>query len=255
MSDSDIFEKANVRDLVSGALAPPAVLALPHRVYIAYRPDSDILYNRFPELKDLSQKWVHGNVNNNGGDLPRLYLLAMNVKHVLADGVVGDIAELGVYKGNSAALLAHYARTNGRTLYLFDTFDGFVPEDFSAQDPNREMGFRDTSVEFVLENTGTEAVECIKGRFPGTLTQEISARSFAIVHIDADLYQPTKAGLDFFYERLSPGGMLIVHDYINEYWGGVKQAVDEFAARVPEQFVLMPDKSGTAILRKNINRT
>ena len=35
----------------------------------------------------------------------------------------GDLAELGVYKGNTAFMLADLARRDGRIAYLFDTFE------------------------------------------------------------------------------------------------------------------------------------
>jgi len=35
-------------------------------------------------------------------DLPRLYALIFNVKQIIEENVPGDIAELGVHKGNSA---------------------------------------------------------------------------------------------------------------------------------------------------------
>jgi hypothetical protein len=60
-----------------------------------------------------------------------------------------------------------------------------------------------------------------------------------------------KAGLEFFYPRLAPGGLLLLHDYSSGCFPGAKQAVDEFAKTIPENIVLQPDKSGTAIIRKS----
>ena len=36
---------------------------------------------------------------------------------------------------------------------------------------------------------------------------------FALVHLDCDLYAPMRAGLEFFYPKLVPGGFMIIHDY------------------------------------------
>ena len=83
------------------------------------------------------------------------------------------------------------------------------------------------------------------------MTADIAQRQYAVVHLDCDLYAPIKAGLEFFYDRVSPGGILIVHDYANPCWDGPKRAVDEFMPRIAENLVLIPDKSGTAIIRKN----
>lgn len=64
------------------------------------------------------------------------------------------------------------------------------------------------------------------------------------------LYAPTKAALEFFYPRMSAGGVLFVHDYASGIWPGVTHAVDELRAATGESLVLLPDKSGTAIIRK-----
>ena len=111
--------------LITGPLAPPQVLCSRSQLYVAYRPDSDLGFSAHPELQSPANKWVANNVRNNAGDLPRFYALALNIKQVIADGIAGDFAELGVYRGNSAAILAHYARDNHRSLFLFDTFEGF----------------------------------------------------------------------------------------------------------------------------------
>jgi hypothetical protein len=59
-----------------------------------------------------------------------------------------------------------------------------------------------------------------------------------------------KAALECFYPRVSPGGILLLHDYSSGHWPGVRQAVDEFFQKLPEKPILIPDKSGTAIVRK-----
>src|SRR5260221_4460633 len=107
--------KQRRQQLLISQHTPPKVLRGDQRFYLAYRPDSDAFLSRFPELAELSAKWVYNNVQNNGGDLPRLYSIALNTREILEDEVPGHIAELGVYRGNSAAVLGHYARTNGRT--------------------------------------------------------------------------------------------------------------------------------------------
>jgi len=68
--------------------------------------------------------------------------------------------------------------------------------------------------------------------------------------MDADLYNPTKAGLEYFYPRLSPGGVIFIHDY-NDKWQGLIKAVDEFAATIPEKLILVPDLDSTVMIVKN----
>jgi Flp pilus assembly protein TadD len=220
-------------------------------LYISYRPDSDTTFHLHPEFRELLPKWTLNNELNNSGDLSRLYLLLLNIKQVLAARVPGALAELGVYRGNSAAVLAHYARRFGRELYLFDTFDGFDARDLKGIDGNKAGNVFETSLDLVRSVVGEDSVTFVPGYFPDSIPQTLLAQEFAIVHLDCDLYEPFKASLAFFYPRLSPGGMMIFHDYSSGYFDGAKKAVDEFAATIPEQLALMPDKSGTAILRKN----
>jgi O-methyltransferase len=51
------------------------------------------------------------------------------------------------------------------------------------------------------------------------------------VFFDCDLYQPACDTLDFFWSKLSKGGLFLLHDYFYEPGGfsGVKKAVDEFS--------------------------
>jgi hypothetical protein len=180
--------------------------------YTAYRPYSDVVLGAYSELLYLSEKWIANNGEDNAGDLPRLYALVLNLKQILADSVPGDFAELGVYRGNSVAVLAHYARAHGRQLYLFDTFQGFDARDLTGGDRDRHMEFRNTSLDLVRQTVGTDAVFWIKGYFPASIPSDFVGTQFSLVHLDCDLYEPMKAALEFFYPRLSPSGLLIIHD-------------------------------------------
>lgn len=197
----------------------------------------------------LRTDWIEKNKQNNDADLIRLLFLLVNVEEILEKNIPGAFAELGVYKGNSAKLLHQLAPE--RFLYLFDTFSGFEKGDV-AQDPKEnihERHFLDTSLEKVKAFLGSSPyLHFCPGHFPETVHQVPSSQRFALVHLDADLYRPTRAGLEFFYPRMSPGGMMILHDYCGA-WPGVKQAVDEFLQDKPESLIRIPDKSGTAIFR------
>ena len=43
-----------------------------------------------------------------------------------------------------------------------------------------------------------------------------------------DLYKPTFDGLEYFYDRMTSGGVILVHDYFTKDLSGVKKAVEEF---------------------------
>ncbi len=89
-----------------------------------------------------------------------------------------------------------------RKLHLFDTFEGFDQKDLaheSSSNPGHSIDFSDTGVETVAKFIeGNENIIFHKGYFPQT-TETLPDQLYAFVHLDADLYQPTLAGLRYFY--------------------------------------------------------
>jgi len=66
------------------------------------------------------------------------------------------------------------------------------------------------------------------GYFPETLKGFSSP--IALAHLDADLYESTKNGLESFWPLVSAGGGIIGDDYGWQHCPGVKMAFDEFCA-------------------------
>ena len=158
----------------------------------------------------------------------------------LLENIPGSVAELGVFQGNTAAII-NEAFPN-RKLYLFDTFEGFNSADIATEQEKcfsqaRAGEFSDTNVELVLEKMPHPKM-CVpkKGWFPDSAKDV--GEEFALVRIDVDLYEPTLAGLNWFSERLSLGGFILVDDYFNENYAGVKAAVDEWLNKHHERKLL-----------------
>jgi len=225
---------------------------------LAYAPDrySENLpkYQREPGLRSSidPRSFYVGNRTNNCGDSVRLNFLSLTCDQLIKEGVRGSIAELGVYKGNTAFLLAQLARFFDTTAYLLDTYEGFPSEDLVGE-AKLSDNFSDTSLESVRSLVGEKNVSFIKGRFPGTANAIPDAERFCLVNLDCDLYAPFSAALQYFYPRLLPGGFLIMHDYSSLHWPLIEKAVDEFFADKPERPILIPDKSGTAVVRKTVS--
>lgn len=236
------------------------ILAIPLRygasstrtMFLAHQPDSYAVHDRHAEFEELRHRFTAHNRRNNSGDLARLWSLLLNLEQIEAEGVRGDFAELGVWRGNTAAVLAHVASRSGRRVFLFDTFTGFDRRDLVGADATNAPEFADTSVAQVRETIGPAAACCefVRGFFPSTVTATHEGTTFAAVSLDADLYEPMKAGLDFFYPRLAVGGIMFLHDYANPRWPGCRRAVDEFCRQTSQRVVVMPDKSGSAFLRR-----
>jgi O-methyltransferase len=166
--------------------------------------------------------------------------------------VPGALAELGVFQGQFAAAMNRLAPT--RNLYLFDTFSGFDQRDVESEQSRWVCSRVDiphdgTSVDFVMSQMSTpRMVEPVVGWFPESAAGISEDLRFALVSLDADLYEPMAAGLEWFFDRLSPGGFLMVHDYNNSQFPGVRRAVEEFSSARALWSAPIPDSGGTAII-------
>jgi len=167
-------------------------------------------------------------------------------------GIQGAVAEVGVYQGNFASLLNHHFPE--RTLYLFDTFEGFDPRDVhfdkSQGWTSVPQDFDGTSIAAVMSKLPyPDKVKIRAGWFPES-AEGCEDETFCLVSIDVDLYQPILAALRWFYPRLSPGGYLLVHDYNNDEYMGVKHAVRRFGDETGVTWSLLPDRRGSAVITK-----
>jgi len=146
--------------------------------------------------------------------------------------IPGDLAEVGVYQGASAKLICE-TRSPDRTLHLFDTFEGLP--DPGSQDHGFTSGEYACALESVQQYLKPYSnVRFHKGLFPDT-AGPVTERKFSFVNLDVDLYDSTRGALAFFYPRMSPGGIILSHDYSTQ--SGVRQAFDEFFATKPEAII------------------
>ena len=186
-------------------------------------------------------------------DIARINMLSSCAKDIYYSGVQGAVAELGVFKGYFSNWISRYFPD--RPIYLFDTFAGFDRRDIDGIEnleivPYDVNKFADTSVNEALNNIGyCGNARIVRGYFPESVegNEEAKNQKYAFVSLDADLYQPILAGLRFFYRRLSPGGYIFIHDFVNPHYPGPRKAVMEFCTENALGYVWMPDNCSAAI--------
>lgn len=141
----------------------------------------------------------------------------------------GAFAEVGVYQGGTAKLMCE--AKGDKPLLLFDTFEGLPPD--SEHDPgcHKEHEFACSLEDVQAYLAGYEGVTYHKGVFPDS-TAGVPEQRYAFVHFDVDLYEGTRACLEYFYPRMVPGGVLLSHDY--GMLAGVAKAFDDFLEDKPE---------------------
>lgn len=141
--------------------------------------------------------------------------------------IEGSAAEFGVYKGGSAKIISDIL--SNKWLHLFDTFTGIPIK--GNEDIHNVGDFSDTSLEAVRKLVGDTNTWYHVGPFPaGFKTEE----KFCFVHLDCDQYQSMVDGLNFFYPKMSIGGVIVIDDYGWLRCHGVKLAVDNFMCDKPE---------------------
>lgn len=184
----------------------------------------------------------------------QLELIAEEIKYLQLPGAV---AELGVYQGDFAQMINKLYPN--KMLYLFDTFKGFSKNQIESELQNNlvensfisriEM-YLNTSPEEVLQRMShPEKCRIIKGTFPDT-TINIDEK-FCFVSIDADFYQVTLDGLQYFYTRMVSGGYIMIHDYNDDELFGVKKAVREFMKIQPDlKYLPITDSFGSVVIVK-----
>jgi hypothetical protein len=175
----------------------------------------------------------------------------------------GDSVECGCFRGHSSYLIAsqmrlHEPAFDGSGFHVFDSFAGLSPP--SAQD---RVGQHDESADSMRLRTMTRAghfaaslneVKAALAEFPaiefhpGWIPQSFSGkpeRKYRFVHVDVDLYEPTRACFEYFWPRLAPGGAMLCDDYV---WPGARAAVEEFSAAVEAPAEITPYQQ--AVFRK-----
>lgn len=154
----------------------------------------------------------------------RLDHLQACVETVLREGVPGDLIETGVWRGGSVILmrgvLAAYADPE-RCVWVADSFRGLPPPDgkwqIDARSKLHEVEFLAVSRAQVERNFQAyglldERVRFLEGWFEDTLPGAPIER-LAVLRLDGDMYRSTISVLEALYDRVSPGGFIIVDDY------------------------------------------
>ncbi|WP_234487499.1 TylF/MycF/NovP-related O-methyltransferase, partial [Streptomyces sp. MBT54] len=81
-----------------------------------------------------------------------------------------------------------------------------------------------------------ERVHYVQGRVEDTVPGQ-APEQISILRLDTDWYASTQHELEHLYDRLVPGGVLLIDDY--GYWQGSRQAVDEFLEKTGERLLLL----------------
>jgi hypothetical protein len=176
-----------------------------------------------------------------------------------ASRIAGDFVECGVNAGFLSSAILHYlgGPGAGRKFYLVDTFEGPALEQFSEEELGRgrlqialqaiEAGAYVTDLARVRQNYSEwSGVEIVKGCVPDVLPEVMTER-VAFLHLDMNCSFPETAALRYFWDRISPGGIVLFDDYT--YFGHDAQtrAIGELASALGAEALAIPTGQGLLI--------
>lgn len=144
----------------------------------------------------------------------------------------GSIIEIGVWRGGTGALIARQAK-NCRIedrVFLCDTFTGVVkagPNDSSYKGGEHADTTRQTVEELIFRRMSLDNVEILEGIFPDQTGYLIEGLQFRFCHIDVDVYQSAKDIVDWIWDKIVPGGIVVYDDYGFKGCEGIAKYVEE----------------------------
>jgi O-methyltransferase len=159
------------------------------------------------------------------------------VRQVLRDGIPGDLAEAGVWRGGAAIFMKAVLAVHGdsqRKVWVVDSFEGLPRPDpaYPADEGDIHHEFKELAVpldevkrNFARYGLLDDRVIFLRGWFRETLPHA-PIEQLALLRLDADMYESTSTVLSSLYSKLSPGGFTIVDDYYSH--PACRAAVDDF---------------------------
>lgn len=157
--------------------------------------------------------------------------------------VRGEIVEFGIFKGNSFFRWIKFRdlleQTSSRKIIGFDIFGDFPEANYEEDKLKRDAFVEETKggksisyeeiSELLKKQNLQKNVEIIKGDILQTLDTYIEANphlKISLLHIDVDLYEPSKVILEKLYSKVTKGGIIVLDDY--GAFAGTNKAVDDF---------------------------
>ncbi len=154
----------------------------------------------------------------------RLDHLQACVETVLREEVPGDLIETGVWRGGSVILMRGVLAAHAdpeRRVWVADLFRGLPPPNGKWQIDARSklhevdlLAVSRAEVERNFQAYGLldDRVRFLEGWFEDTLPGA-PIEQLAVLRLDGDMYRSTISVLEALYDRVSPGGFIIVDDY------------------------------------------
>lgn len=204
-------------------------------------PEPDVNHWRFPER--FLQHYIKGNACTMV-PVVRLDDIQRCMLDVIERGVPGDFIETGAWRGGTTIFMRALLKARGitdRRVWVADSFQGlpapdpdkFPDEARAHASPAMTTDYQhlavsraDVEANFARFGMLDDQVRFLEGWFKDTLPTAPIER-LAVIRLDGDYYQSTMDALTNLYDKLSPGGYVVVDDYGEDSWSSAPMKVSD----------------------------
>ena len=161
----------------------------------------------------------------------------------------GDFVECGVALGGVSRAVIDFVgfeSLKDRIFYLMDTYEGLVEElltDVEKANGKKGGGYEPSYQRVVDTFAEFENVKIIRGAIPGTLPA-VQSPKIAYLHIDMNCVVPEIAAIEYFWDRLAPGAIVVLDDYGWKGFEEQRKAFDRFAYSHGTRVLPLPTAQG-----------
>lgn len=164
----------------------------------------------------------------------------------------GDFVECGVNRGGMARAVMEYVNfsTMDKKFYLLDTYCG-IPKEMKHSSAPLEFGYSECFEDVKKTFAQFSNVRIIRGTVPKTL-RDVESDRIAYLSIDMNCAEPEIAAAEFFWDKISPGGVLVLDDYCySEQYRLQNEAFNDFAKARNVEVLALP--TGQGLIFKSYN--
>lgn len=166
-----------------------------------------------------------------------------------ATGGIRNFVEMGVCDG----LTAWYASKSRQAImcegefFLYDAWEAMRPEDLFKSESSAAGSYSYLDIENTRNNLKKCAGEKFvfnKGYVPESFTSSRNPETLCWLHIDLNSAAPTLASLNFFWDRLLPGGLVLLDDFAYPGYEETKKHVEQWCATNSLDILHLPTGQG-----------
>ncbi len=224
---------------------------------INYANDLLYTYHNSDFIQNPKFDAVYKEVKQIGGQLLHNYDIQWRI-HVITyfanivKNLDGDFIDCGVNTGFCPMAVIKYTdfQNLNKKYYFFDTFEGMDPRFSNSYEMERHeklgYGKQKNVLEEVKKRFEKYNVEIIKGAIPDTL-ESYNGTKIAYLSIDMNCVIPEVEALNFFWDKIVKGGVIILDDYGYPGCKDQKLAHDNFAKSKGVEILSLPTCQGVII--------